>query len=361
MKITANRVTLVRIALLPIPAAILVWGDTFWIWMATIFAVFLGATDAVDGYLARRDGPTVLGALLDPVADKLFLAAFLLPITAKHHSPLWVVALIFLRELLITALRSSVELRDQRLKTSQLGKLKTVVQMGGLAVYVSLVFTPEPFPKVLNIAGVAGMVVVALLFLVRGKKPPYWVLTAIPLWAGVVALTYLLPALEVAYWVFVVLVVVTWVSGADYLLGAARMFRQSGARANDLVKLFWAVANSAMLPLVFWHPQALLPVMFTLGAHLSLGGIDNIVTAEKKVTVSAAAFLVPSVLSLGALSTTFLFPESWPVVAAASSAAALAGTVAAVSAFVRHKELFFPQLAADPRSDPSAKEGARDG
>lgn len=345
MKITANRVTLVRIALLPIPAAILVWGDTFWIWIATIFAVFLGATDAVDGYLARRDGPTVLGALLDPVADKLFLAAFLLPITAKHHSPLWVVAAIFLRELLITALRSSMELREERLKTSQLGKLKTVVQMGGLAIYVLVVFTPEPFPKVLNIAGVAGLGVVALVFLVRGKKPPFWVTSTIPMWLVLIALTFLLPPLEVAFWLFVVLMVVTWVSGADYLVGAAQVFRRTGVSSTDLVKAFWAFANAAMLPLVYWHPQALLPVMFTLGAHLSLGGIDNIVTAEKRQTVGTAAFLVPSLLSAGALASAFVFPGQWPVVVAASSAAALAGAVAAVVAFLQHKELFFPQLA----------------
>lgn len=344
MKITANRVTMARIVLLPIPAAILVWGDAAWIWAATIFAIFLGATDAVDGYLARRDGPTVLGALLDPVADKLFLAAFLLPITAKHHSPFWAVALIFLRELLITALRSSVELREERLKTSQLGKLKTVLQMGGLAVYVIVVFTPEPYPKVLNIAGVLGLCVVAVIYLVRGKKPPFWVTSTVPLWAGFIALTFFLPPLQLAYWLFVALVVVTWVSGADYLLGAVRVFRKTGIRGNDVVKAFWAFANALMLPLVYWHPQALLPVMIALGAHLALGGIDNIVTAEKKQSLPNAAFLVPSLLSVGALSTTFLFPTSWPVVVAASSAAALAGVVAALVAFFQHTELFFPQL-----------------
>lgn len=342
MKITANRVTLVRIALLPIPAAILVWGDTFWIWMATIFAVFLGATDAIDGYLARRDGPTVLGSLLDPVADKLFLAAFLLPITAKHHSPLWVVALVFLRELLITALRSAMELREERLKTSQLGKLKTVVQMGGLGIYVFLVFTPDPFPRVLNIAGVLGMCLVALIFLVRKKKPPFWVTSTIPLWLVLVALTFVLPPLEVAYWLFAFLALITWVSGADYLWGAARVFRRTGIGGLDLAKGFWALANAAMLPLVFWHPEALLPVMLTLGAHLSLGGIDNIVTAQKRVSLGAAAFLVPSLLSAGALATTFLVPGSWPIVVAASSAAALAGAVATTVAFVQHKELFLP-------------------
>ncbi len=341
-KITANMVTLVRIALLPIPMGILVWGDIFWIWMATIFASALGATDAVDGYLARRDGPTVLGSLLDPVADKLFFAAFLLPITAKHHSPLWVVAVIFLRELLITALRSSVELRHERLKTSQLGKLKTVVQMGGLAIYVFLVYTPDPFPRVLNAIGAVSLVVVGLIFLLRKRKVPFWVLSTIPLWSIVVVLTFVLSSEAVAFWVFVTMAVITWVSGADYLVGAAKVFRQTGLRRNDVAKLFWAIANSAMLPLVYWHPEALFPVMITLAAHLALGGIDNIVTAEKKVTV-AHGFIVPSLLSLAALATSFVIePGEWLVVVAASSVAALAGVVSAGVAFVQHKELFMP-------------------
>lgn len=347
MRITANMVTLARIALLPIPAAILVWGDNVWIWVATVFAIFLGATDAVDGYLARRDGPTVLGALLDPVADKLFLAAFLLPITAKHHSPLWVVAVIFLRELLITALRSSMALRREALVTSQLGKLKTVVQMGGLAIYAFLLFTPEPFPKVLNALGVVGLVVVAVLFLARKKSPPFWVTATIPMWGAILGLTFVLPVADVAYWVFVTIAVITWVSGADYLWGVAKVYRQSGIGRHDVSRLFWALANSAMLPLVFWHPQALLPVMLTLGAHLALGGIENIVSAEKQQSVRSG-FIVPSLLSLVALASSFVVaPGEWLVVVAASTAAGIAGTVAAVVAFVQHKELFFPEAPTD--------------
>ncbi|MFZ9889558.1 MAG: CDP-alcohol phosphatidyltransferase family protein, partial [Myxococcota bacterium] len=276
MKITANMVTVGRIALLPLPTAVLVFGNTFQVWLATVFAIALGATDAVDGYLARRDGPTVLGALLDPVADKLFLAAFLLPITAKHHAAFWVVSLIFLRELLITALRTSMELRSERLKTSQLGKLKTVVQMGGLAIYVFLLYTEEPFPKVLNAMGVVGLLVVLLVYALRRRPAPHWVAPAFCLWGLVLGATFFLAVEVVTFWVFLVITLVTWVSGADYLLGAARAYREVSLSRDEGVRLFWALANGAALVMVYRHPETLLPVMLMLAALHSLGGFDQL-------------------------------------------------------------------------------------
>ncbi|HEY4223689.1 MAG TPA: CDP-alcohol phosphatidyltransferase family protein, partial [Myxococcota bacterium] len=75
MKITANQVTIVRILALPFPCwALTVRPPQPWMWIAFVAGVLVGATDFVDGWMARRDGPTQLGALLDPVADKLFIA-----------------------------------------------------------------------------------------------------------------------------------------------------------------------------------------------------------------------------------------------------------------------------------------------
>src|SRR5712671_5302691 len=76
--ITANQVTLARL----IPMPLLSWmiyrgyetGDNTYLWSALIAGIFVGSTDWVDGMLARRYGPTVLGGLLDPMADKVFVA-----------------------------------------------------------------------------------------------------------------------------------------------------------------------------------------------------------------------------------------------------------------------------------------------
>jgi CDP-diacylglycerol--glycerol-3-phosphate 3-phosphatidyltransferase len=358
VRISANAVTLTRIVLLPIPAAILIRGDPFLIRAALIFAVALGATDALDGYLARKHGPTVLGALLDPVADKLFIAAFLLPITAMGHSPSWVVAAIFFRELLITALRSSMELRERSLKTSQLGKLKTVVQMGGLAIYVFLMFTPQPWPLWLNLGGLAGLLVTALVYLLRRKKLPFWLLASIPLWLLLIGLMFVWSSpLLVSYWLFTGIAVVTWVSGVDYLFGAWRVFRQTGIRRADLAKIFWAACVSAVLPLVYWYPGALVPIMIVLGAHLALGGIDNIVTAQTH-TPMRAGFIPTALVTLLASAVAALEiprPERALFVTLAAIVAGVVGVMAALVAFLRHKEFFFPPPSgkADKAKEPA--------
>ena len=75
MKITANQVTVARILLLPVPCILLMYGSEVWVWASFFLLLFVGATDFVDGMMARRDGVTKLGSLLDPAADKIFIAA----------------------------------------------------------------------------------------------------------------------------------------------------------------------------------------------------------------------------------------------------------------------------------------------
>src|SRR5688572_7295260 len=97
-------------------------------------------TDSLDGYLARRMGLTSrLGAFLDPVADKLIVAVTLVLLVSQDHgSNHWLVALsacvIIGREIAISALREwMAELGERtRVAVSQLGKIKTIVQMTGI-------------------------------------------------------------------------------------------------------------------------------------------------------------------------------------------------------------------------------------
>ena len=79
-----------------------------------IVGVFLGCTDWVDGMLARKYGPTVLGGLLDPIADKVFIAFAYVPFADDHVAlvPAWACALMFVREFFITGLRSAYAQRD---------------------------------------------------------------------------------------------------------------------------------------------------------------------------------------------------------------------------------------------------------
>jgi CDP-diacylglycerol--glycerol-3-phosphate 3-phosphatidyltransferase len=125
VRITANQVTMARIFLLPVPVYMLIYGETIQWWIAFGIFVILGATDFVDGWMARKEGPTRLGSLIDPVADKIFIAAIMLSMIAIGVFAPWIISVLLTRELLMTALRSSVAYRQQVFKTSLLAKLKT--------------------------------------------------------------------------------------------------------------------------------------------------------------------------------------------------------------------------------------------
>ena len=112
MKNAANIMTLARIVLMPIPGWLLYQGASYL--YACVAAIFvIGITDWLDGIVARRQGPTVLGGLLDPIADKIFVAVIFLPLAERAVPewgraviPMWMTCCIFVRDFLVTSLRT---------------------------------------------------------------------------------------------------------------------------------------------------------------------------------------------------------------------------------------------------------------
>ena len=123
----------------------------------TAFVLFVaaGLSDLWDGYLARKRGlVTDLGKLLDPLADKLLLVATFIPFYILSHGegpvgplpflgplPLWVVLVIFGRELAITILRSWAARRGVVISAGKSGKYKAFIQnlfIGGLLLWYPL-------------------------------------------------------------------------------------------------------------------------------------------------------------------------------------------------------------------------------
>ncbi len=302
MRITANMVTMARIVLLPIPCAMLLHGEGIWLWIALWIYIALGITDFIDGYMARRDGPTKLGGLLDPVADKLFIASIILPLAGRGLCPYWVAGALFSRELLITALRSSVALRDETVRTSRLAKMKTIVQMGG----VGTVFLTDQFaaPVVVWMAGAlaAPFGLSWLYFKIkrRDREPPFFL--------GPVTIGFLFWALLtrvpadtsiLAQWL--VIVGITWVSGLDYVLGALGLFRRTGLRSADTARSFWGLVRGGLVPcLAGLYPAAVLPLLVALSAELGTAGIDNVVVAETR-TGPTRPFLAAGLGGVGLL------------------------------------------------------------
>mgnify|MGYP001167008301 FL=1 len=99
MSALPNYLSMLRIALV-LPIAWLLWQhqvmSAFWLMLLA------GFSDALDGFLARRYGwQTELGTLLDPLADKFLIAAMYLVFTLQGLIPVWLVALILTRDILI--------------------------------------------------------------------------------------------------------------------------------------------------------------------------------------------------------------------------------------------------------------------
>ena len=139
-----NMLTLARICLTPV-IALLPFIEGYWP-KVIAFLIFLaaGASDVIDGYLARRyNEVSELGQLLDPIADKLLLFATLIPIfwLTRHPTilvdyripwwgslPVWVALLLVGREFLITGFRFFARRRGVVIPAMGAGKLKAVVQ-----------------------------------------------------------------------------------------------------------------------------------------------------------------------------------------------------------------------------------------
>jgi cardiolipin synthase len=129
----ANILTLSRIAAIPLIAALLFFDQPTLRWIAFILYAIACITDFFDGYIARRmDQVSALGRFLDPIADKLVVAAILMVMTAHGQIAGWVVlpALIILcREILVSGLREYLAELKVRLPVSMLAKWKTTGQM----------------------------------------------------------------------------------------------------------------------------------------------------------------------------------------------------------------------------------------
>ncbi|MDQ4142796.1 MAG: CDP-diacylglycerol--glycerol-3-phosphate 3-phosphatidyltransferase [Actinomycetota bacterium] len=125
-----NAITIARIAMVP-AFMILAYRETKAAAVAA-FCVFgvASASDAIDGYLARRHGTTSrVGKFLDPLADKLLVGAALVVLVGAHDFPLWAALVIALREVAVQILRIQIVRRGGDMPASVAAKAKTASQI----------------------------------------------------------------------------------------------------------------------------------------------------------------------------------------------------------------------------------------
>jgi len=144
-----NFLTIARIFFVPLLVAALVQQDVKILIRGLVLTndllalgIFLiaAATDLLDGYLARRWGQvTTIGTLLDPIADKLLVSAALISLVQIRAIPGWMAILIVGREFAVSGLRSIAAAEGYTIAASDLGKTKTILQVGAIsAVLLSL-------------------------------------------------------------------------------------------------------------------------------------------------------------------------------------------------------------------------------
>src|SRR5499433_1257813 len=100
--------------------------------LASVIFIAASITDGIDGYLARRRGQiTTMGMLLDPLADKLLIAAAFVTLVQFNPAlvPAWMAVVIIGREFLVSGLRSIAASEGFTIQASELGKFKMLVQI----------------------------------------------------------------------------------------------------------------------------------------------------------------------------------------------------------------------------------------
>lgn len=132
-----NSLTLIRIFLVPFLVVVLLTRmENFELWGV---AILLGAalTDWLDGYVARRRRQvTGVGVVLDPIADKLLIAAAFITLVELQLAPAWMVVIIVGREVLVVGLRAIAAAQGFSVPVSDLGKIKMVLQVCAAALLI---------------------------------------------------------------------------------------------------------------------------------------------------------------------------------------------------------------------------------
>ncbi|MEG2251645.1 MAG: CDP-diacylglycerol--glycerol-3-phosphate 3-phosphatidyltransferase [Clostridia bacterium] len=162
-----NRLSLLRVALIPVCVALLYAQNSVCRILALIVFAVSAFTDWLDGWIARRYHiVTNFGKFLDPVADKLLVLSTMIALCGLGEFPAWACIVILFRELAVDGLRLVAVEQGHVIAAGKLGKLKTSVQMLTL-----LWFLLKPHAYVAG-AFSLGMVLV-------------WLSVALTLWSGV--------------------------------------------------------------------------------------------------------------------------------------------------------------------------------
>ncbi|MBY0500875.1 MAG: CDP-diacylglycerol--glycerol-3-phosphate 3-phosphatidyltransferase [Alphaproteobacteria bacterium] len=165
-----NFLTFIRIALIPVVVVLFYFDRPLSNWIVAFIFVIACITDYLDGYFARAwKQSTNFGVFLDPVADKLLVAATLLMLVGFGRIQgisLIPAVIILCREILVSGLREFLAEAHVSIPVTRLAKWKTAIQM--LALTFLIIEDIPGFPLSIEALGIFGLWIAALLTLITG-------------------------------------------------------------------------------------------------------------------------------------------------------------------------------------------------
>jgi CDP-diacylglycerol---glycerol-3-phosphate 3-phosphatidyltransferase len=145
-----NALTLVRILLVPVLVVALLQATPHGSWVAAAVFAVAALTDTLDGYLARsRRSVTTFGKVMDPIADKLLIAAALISLVSLNRVEPWVAMVIIAREFAVSGLRVAAGQQGVVIPASLLGKVKTITQVAAVLALIAAHDTGDWWVQVL--------------------------------------------------------------------------------------------------------------------------------------------------------------------------------------------------------------------
>src|SRR5271170_3327676 len=167
-----NVLTYGRLAAVPVVVGFLTWPAVAWArWTALAIYTAAAITDFFDGYLARAwSQQSSLGRMLDPIADKLLVAAVLLVLSADHTiagPSLWAAIVILCREILVSGLREYLAELRVSVPVSTVAKWKTTTQLVALGFLIAGPAGAAVMPASISV-GIVLLWVAAILTLYTG-------------------------------------------------------------------------------------------------------------------------------------------------------------------------------------------------
>jgi CDP-diacylglycerol--glycerol-3-phosphate 3-phosphatidyltransferase len=163
-----TKITLLRMLLVPFLLAFLIAPSRVNALMAALIFASAALTDWLDGHLARSTQQvTTLGKLLDPIADKILLAAGLIPLVGLGRVPAWMAAVLLIREFAVSGLREIAAAEQVIIHASPMAKAKTLLQIVAILL---LILNCQTWPLSFPTVGMGLLTLSLVLSLVSGVE-----------------------------------------------------------------------------------------------------------------------------------------------------------------------------------------------